>query len=57
MKQITEELLDELIDIAIDQLGAKSKLAGTSKSNDAVISDLERTIRDVKNILYVEDNY
>jgi hypothetical protein len=52
MKSITEELLDELIDIAVDQLGTKSKLAGTSKRNDAIISDLERTIRDAKNILY-----
>ena len=52
MKSITEEFLDELIDIAVDQLGTKSKLAGTSKRNDAIISDLERTIRDAKNILY-----
>jgi len=57
MKQITEKLLDELIDIAVGQLGVKSKLVGTSKRNDAIIADLERTIRDAKNILYVEDNY
>ena len=57
MKSITEELLDELIDIAVDQLAVKSKLAGTSKRNDAIISDLEQTIQDAKNILYVGITY
>ena len=51
MKQIPEELLDELIDIAIDQLGSKILLEGTSARNDAMIADLARTIADAKNIL------
>ena len=51
MKQIPEELLDELIDIAIDLLGSKILLEGTSARNDAMIADLARTIADAKNIL------
>jgi len=51
MKQIPEELLDELIDIAIDHLGTKMILKNISKRNDAVIADLARTIADAKNIL------
>jgi len=55
MKQIPEELLDELIDIAIDQLGAKIVLEGTSTRNDAVIADLARTIADAKKCLYNDE--
>ena len=56
MKQIPEELLDELIDIAIDHLGTKMILKNISKRNDAVIADLARTIADAKNILYNQRN-
>ena len=52
MKQIPVELLDELIDIALELLGAKIVLEGTSTRNDAVIADLARTIADAKNVLW-----
>ena len=51
MKQISEELLEELIDIALDHLGAKMVLEGTSTRNDGVIADLARTIADARKVL------
>ena len=51
MKQIPVELLDELIDIALELLGAKIVLEGTSTRNDAVIADLARTIADARKVL------
>ncbi|MEA3272330.1 MAG: hypothetical protein U9P90_01530 [Patescibacteria group bacterium] len=52
MKQIPEELLENLIDNTRDQLGSAMALAGTSKRNDAVIADLEQDLNDAEEILY-----
>ena len=54
MKQITEELLEELINLAKDCYNEAFALQGTSKRNDTKLEGILRTIKDGERVLYDE---
>ena len=55
MKQISEDLLDELVDIAQDHFIMKMALDDKSEKDDAEIADIAQTLSDAKTILYEEE--
>jgi len=51
MKQIPKEMLEELIDIAIDLLAERISIENIHKIDDAETLSITRTIADARNIL------